>query len=315
MGALVQLGSDFHFSSFLIFHIFQFFFLCASLWAAASRTPSSSTALTSRQCIVTCKRPWGRLQHMSSLADHVLVPAKWSSCVIDVKAERMAALQSHHVPVSVDSDISIPKRESRRCEGVFLHSLADDAVWHRYCETFAQALRYHSAEGADVDEAPTRIASAMHEAISKLPQRRATKQRPWISSETVGLIDRLNLAWQSNQRDLGALSKRVKASAKRDSQAYLDNMLKSGDWQAIRSVQRGNQPKQGRLRDLSEKRMSTERRAETLAECPMEDEVCQRGARATKQIGCRTSDRCRSFYRWRFTGGPQTPQGRKISRR
>ena len=43
-------------------------------------------------------------------------------------------------------------------------------------------------------------------------------------------------------------------------------MLKSGDWQAIRSVRRGSQPKQGRLRDLSDKLVGTEQRAETLAE-------------------------------------------------
>ena len=155
--------------------------------------------------------------------DHVLVPEKWSSCVIDVKAERMAILQSYHSPVFVDLDISIPKQKNRRCEAVDLHSLSDDAVRLRYCDTFVQALRDHSTESADVDAAATRIASAMHEASSQLPQRRATKQRPWISSETLGLIDRRNLARQSNQRDLVVtLSKRVKASAKWDSQAYIN---------------------------------------------------------------------------------------------
>ena len=99
-----------------------------------------------------------------------------------------------------------------------------------------------------------------------MPQRARIAKRPWISSETLSLLQRRDDARFS--RDVSAerdLSKQIRRSVAVDRSAWLDLLLQSGDWNEIRKLRKGFAPKCGRLRDDDGKVVESELHAESLA--------------------------------------------------
>ena len=95
----------------------------------------------------------------------------------------------------------------------------------------------------------------------------ATAKHPWISSATLTLIDQRSSARLAkdifNER---RIHKQIKISVKNDRSKWLNTLLQTGEWQQETKLRKGVQPKQGRLRNLSGELVSSEERADTLAE-------------------------------------------------
>ena len=62
------------------------------------------------------------------------------------------------------------------------------------------------------------------------------------------------------------LTKEIKKSAALDRSVWLDDLLASGDWQEIRKLKKGVKHQQGRLKNIHGQLVSSEIRANTLAE-------------------------------------------------
>ena len=62
------------------------------------------------------------------------------------------------------------------------------------------------------------------------------------------------------------MNKRIKQSVKVDRSAWLDDLLQHGRWDQVRRLRKGTVHKQGRIRDASGELVSSEARAETIAE-------------------------------------------------
>ena len=60
--------------------------------------------------------------------------------------------------------------------------------------------------------------------------------------------------------------KLVKQSARADRRVWLQNMASSGDWSQLKTLRKGSSTSKGRLRNLSDEVVSSDRKAETLAE-------------------------------------------------
>ena len=90
---------------------------------------------------------------------------------------------------------------------------------------------------------------------------------PWISSATLELLRlhreaRLSGHWDQEKQ----LRLEVKRSAKQDRARWLENLAPSGDWRSLRLLRIGRPVKQGRLRDANGDLVSSDLRAETLAD-------------------------------------------------
>ena len=108
--------------------------------------------------------------------------------------------------------------------------------------------------------------SAVDIAQRVLPAKAAQAARPWISEATLHLIQLRNAARMRNDRgDVLLLNRRIRNAARNDRKRWLEGQLVSGDWREIRKLSKGNATL-GRLKDRSGNVVSTEARAETLAE-------------------------------------------------
>ena len=99
-----------------------------------------------------------------------------------------------------------------------------------------------------------------------LPQKKVVPKRPWISTDTISLIEERNKATREGRgHEARMLSKRVKTFAKQDKNKWLNEALATGDWKEVRRYKSGKTPSPGRLKDDQGKLVNSEERAETLA--------------------------------------------------
>ena len=100
-----------------------------------------------------------------------------------------------------------------------------------------------------------------------IPESAARPHRPWISTQTLELIELRNNARRCSHYELElALNKRIKLGAKDDRRNWLNEQLENGDWSAIRKLRRVEARHPGRLQDLSGNLVESADRAETFAE-------------------------------------------------
>ena len=78
----------------------------------------------------------------------------------------------------------------------------------------------------------------------------ASGKKPWISSETLELIERRRVARLSgNVEDEKQACQDVKKSARSDRKVWLDNLAASGSWRAARVLREKTSRQQGKLSD------------------------------------------------------------------
>ena len=212
--------------------------------------------------------------HGFAQLDIALVSSQWFNSVLDVRSDRKAPLASHHFLTMMYLTANIEK--TGRAQGV--SRLDTAALQDRdVAKIFANRFRYfcNSCDGhgsADRDRGDTketceRISRAFHQAARDiLPTKMVTKKRPWISSQTLSLIEsRLHARRQADYSQEQALSRRIKIQAKIDRDVGLLNLAGSKDWGQLKRLRRGEVRLQGRLHDESGMPVSSEQRADTFA--------------------------------------------------
>ena len=113
----------------------------------------------------------------------------------DVRSSRNIALQSHHFLVRSDVEIEIPKlQKENRQPHRSVAALQDSDVQQKFVQTFvsacAKAIGRDSIAQITPDEAAQVMKRSFQEAeAAALPERKVKALRPWISDETLRLIE------------------------------------------------------------------------------------------------------------------------------
>ena len=149
-------------------------------------------------------------------------------------------------------------------------ALQDQATRQCFTQSFEEELarrRY-----GYFDQTPHALNASINDAFhvaahATLPVTRSRAQRPWIRFQTLGLIAERSRARSGADFQLEKqLNAAITKSAKRDKDAWLNDLAGSGDWAQVRKLRRGFKPQQGRLKDAGGRFVSSEERAQTIAE-------------------------------------------------
>ena len=101
---------------------------------------------------------------------------------------------------------------------------------------------------------------------STLPKRTVHRQRPWIRDSTLQLIEHRNSArLQGMFGEERYLNKQIRIAVRDDRSRWLDDLVASGSYDAIRKLRKGFCNKQGRLKKPNGAMAASEERANVLA--------------------------------------------------
>ena len=208
--------------------------------------------------------------HDFAQLDLLLVPTSMLAKIRNVCSDMSAPLSSHHFLVEFTIDVDVDYLSQPPNKSVDLSLLRLPSIRRRFVQQFEGNMAVHpcgcppSGFDSQCEKITSAFRSAEAEVLTTCPPR---AKRSWISTGTLELIQRKLIARsQGRWAEEGLLAKQVKTSAKRDKQEWLDSLAASGNWSALRQLRRPSPPKQGRLTDLSGQLVSSECRAETLAE-------------------------------------------------
>ena len=120
----------------------------------------------------------------------------------------------------------------------------------------------------NLDLAYARLVDAFQNAAEVvLPEKGAKANRPWTSKRTLDLINERTAARKGNDfPEEQRLAREIKKSVAQDRAAWLDDLLATGNWDEVRKLKKGLKQQQGRLKNVEGKLVSSEERAETLAQ-------------------------------------------------
>ena len=109
--------------------------------------------------------------------------------------------------------------------------------------------------------------AAVLAAEGQLPARKKAPNRPWISEETMKLID-LRMAARSlnNGEEEKRLHKLVRRSARKDKDNWLNAVITDGGWKNVNLIRKPRKVKKGKLRDQSGNLCESNQWAETMAQ-------------------------------------------------
>ena len=114
---------------------------------------------------------------------------------------------------------------------------------------------------------PLKVVLIITASRKHIPLAPPTPHKPWISEATFALIRKRQEARRANDWSLEKeLRRETKQSSRRDRARWLQDLAGSGDWQSLRKLRGGNKARQTRLRDCRGCIVSSELRADTLAD-------------------------------------------------
>ena len=205
-----------------------------------------------------------------SQIDFVLCSRLWLPSVKHAASNRGLPLASHHFALEITLEIVVPKQPRRATPlAPDVRSLSCAFTASRFAALFdSEVEAVAEDETDDVNLLYARIVDAFDSAAGHaLPQPSAQRRRPWISSQTLDLIeDRCRARREHDLDQEKALTAYIRRSVKTDRAEWLERKLASADWSEVRKLRKGHQPKQGRLKNSTGEMQSSEARAETLAE-------------------------------------------------
>ena len=251
--------------------------LCAASTMAVGNTFFASAPEHQVTCYNVGSHPHDTLdfKHFGQL-DFVLVPQSSLHLVRAVSSHKYLALPSHHFLVTSELDIALAKRAPQsRGPRPDKSSLNDKEAASAFRSRFEQLMEdeEENEEDRDTDAQElnwlsSRITTCMlHAAEETLPLVQATPHRAWISGHTLRLIDSRSEARRNgNLLRERALNIEVKRSVKKDRDQWLTSLLEKGPWDQVKDLRRGVHHRQGRLKDMQGRFVSSEDRAETLAD-------------------------------------------------
>ena len=209
--------------------------------------------------------------HHSKFAqlDFVLVPTTWFPFVKDIWSDRLEALQSHHFPLFVSLNLEVPKiAKPRREPKLVISALGGTETAADFARSFVCSFsEARQQEMQSLDEVAETISRAFDVAANTvLPVKELVAHRPWISSSTLDLIEQRNRARAYGQHVSECeLNRRIRGSARKDRKDWLMERLSTGSWSEVRKLRKGFEPNRGRLQNEEGECVSSERRADALA--------------------------------------------------
>ena len=185
-----------------------------------------------------------------------------------LRSHRQAALGTDHFLLTfcVAMPCPSPKRErlSARRNREALH---DPAIKQSFAKAFSQSFEAKSTtRNSTLEETCTATITALKEAESTLLPWHSVPNKPWISADTLAIIERrrearaLNLFIEERR-----LHKLVRSMAKKDRTAWMERLLDEGSWEQIRRIRKPKKPRQGKLRDGQGVLVDSDEWAETMA--------------------------------------------------
>ena len=206
-----------------------------------------------------------------SQIDFLVCQQDWLHNVLSVHACSDAPLSSHHLLLEAKLHMAVDKSHARVPERrPDLTALSACTTQQQFSAQAVGALESYEEAAPDnhnVDLAWCRLVDAFHQASERtVPKIPTAPRRPWISSGTLGLIERRNKARREDDKtEEKKLAKLIKTSVAKDRAAWLEMLTASGDWGQIRKLRKGAPRQQGRLCDANKQVVDSDRRANTLA--------------------------------------------------
>ena len=223
---------------------------------------------------VTYHEPWapplGPISALSfTMLDLLLASQNNLTAVQSIYSDRLATLASSHFPVTSLLRLDLlqsgqtKKQIIRRDWTVLQNPDLRRAISESISENMSD-MSVISDENRFWEKVCSAVASATELFV---PVVNMKPNRPWISSATLELLRlrreaRLSGHWDQEKQ----LRLEVKRSAKQDRARWLENLASSGDWRSLRRLRKGRPVKQGRLRDANGDLVSSDLRAEALAD-------------------------------------------------
>ena len=197
--------------------------------------------------------------------DFLLVGREWWQKNLSVASCMDMSLASHHFPIIAEIDVELPKAiaTTARDPRYHLFGLQFACTSSLFATSFHECMLQCHCENGSADESCTAMATSFQQsAVRCLHQTKRQARKPWISSRTLHLLEERDKARTSRNLHLEKmLHGQVKHSVKMDRSQWLDDLLKTGDWNEIRRLRKGHRPQSNADGNVVE----SDQRAETLA--------------------------------------------------
>ena len=194
---------------------------------------------------------------------------EWKHKILRVASCMDISLLSHHLPVIAEIDVELPRVIATTARDPRYHLSEHQCACTSslFATSFHECmLQCHCANGT-ANEVCTAMATSFQQSAELcLHQTKRHARKPWISSRTLHPLKARDKARTSRNPHLEKmLHGQVKQSVKLDRSQWLDNLLKTGDWNEIRRLRKGHRPQSGRLKNADGNVVESDQRAGTLA--------------------------------------------------
>jgi len=203
-----------------------------------------------------------------SVLDLALVPVEWLEKVRSITSNRFAALASHHflmrsvLDIKLVKPLALPKQPR-----LDWSALGQSSIRTAFVNDVVDKLPPLN-EGSLQSSAWSTACDGMRQAAeANLPSLPKQPNKPWISQDTLDLVDSKRSArargdWVTEK----LLRAKVQKSAKQDRAKWLQDLATRGDWASLRLLRKGRKMQQGRLYNTDGHPVSSEQRADTFAQ-------------------------------------------------
>ena len=203
-----------------------------------------------------------------SMLDLLLCPSQHFHSILDIRSNRMATLASHHFPVTAALCVNmscvelVPTHRRAKYDWFALHT---PDVRQAVCDSISSGISAVSV--TEPNQFWKSFCESVESAVKQhVPVQKHRANKPWIGTATLDLLDQRRAARETNNWALERqLRLKIKKSAKSDRARWLEDLVASGDWGAIKKLRKGKAVKQGRLKNAGGELAFSEDRASTLA--------------------------------------------------
>ena len=203
--------------------------------------------------------------------DFLLCQQSCGHIVTSIFSDQEAALSSHHFALRFDLDVVMEKgQQTKRALSYDPGSLSVNFTATRFAQSFDDHMQEWTAAAQPdgLDQYFAMMTDAFQAAAAEtLPKVPVKRQRPWISNRTLELLNQRAEARHSGAFEAErALAKAIRQSVKQDRSNWLNDLVATGGWDAVRKLRKEPACAQGRLRDGSGSIVDSDRRPALLAD-------------------------------------------------
>ena len=163
--------------------------------------------------------------------DFLLTNTDWLHVIQDVASCMDMALASHHFPIIVQLDVTIPKRVAQpRVHQFDVACLESHVVGNRFRGLFQSEMESLHADHLSTNEMCANMGICYEKIAGEcLPKVSRRARKPWISNTTLHMISDRDVARAQHNHELEKhLRKSIKFAVKTDRTQWLNNMLAKG---------------------------------------------------------------------------------------